>query len=67
MTRIMLLYTRENVLYQTMCSMQITVGPNSVLTLYCVPKVLFLTSVVTLVSREMAGPKLSFFFEVSLS
>ena len=30
---------------------QITVGPKSVLTLYCVPNVLFLTSVVTLVSR----------------
>ena len=51
MTRIMLLYTHKNVLYQTTRSTQITVGPKSVLTLYCVPKVLFMTSVVTLVFR----------------
>ena len=51
MTRIMLLYTHKKVLYQTTHSTQITVGPKSVLTFYCVPKVLFLTSVVTLVSR----------------
>ena len=39
MTRIMLLYTR-GWLYQTTRSTQITVGPKSVLTLYCVQKVL---------------------------
>ena len=38
-------------LYRTTRSTQIIVGPKSVLTLYCVPKVLFLTSIVILVSR----------------
>ena len=53
MTTIMLLYTHEieNVLYHTTRSMHNTVGPKSGLILYCVPNVLFLTSVVTLVSR----------------
>ena len=53
-------------LYQTTCSTQITVGPKSVLTLYCVPKVLVLTSVVTLVSRGKDWSQVVLYFEVSL-
>ena len=39
-------------LYQTACSTQITVGPKSVLTLYCVPNVLFLTSICSYISVQ---------------
>ena len=55
-------YTHENMLYKTTCS----TGPKSVLTLYCVPNVLFLTSVVTLVSRGNGWSKVVLYLEVSL-
>ena len=51
MTRIMLLYTQECALPDHTLYANLQLNLKSVLTLYCVPKVLFLTSVVTLVSR----------------